>query len=327
MPLDLNYDEISSKFDRLVADGIVFYKPSTLIPLTHRGMTVRPPQSPPTPPHFLILPPPPFQFSFHIIEGHKTKPQEGDPVAATKAAQAAASNPAPCFGPGSDIANDHPDICITTVNGTHLLTMNKFPVFRPMLLLLTVDSYRRQHEPLARADLDAGWSVIDALRAEHYVFYNCTFRAGASRQHKHLQIVPAPGASEEYAAGYRFFPDYEGVGPGAEWRAPFTYFLVRWEGARLDADFLLEKYLGLLQKARVALGVAVEEQEIPHNFVLTKRWMMVIPRRAKVSHGLTANSAGMLGSMYIISQEQLDAWKEAGPTNVLAGLGIADEEF
>ncbi|KAJ6171726.1 hypothetical protein N7470_000793 [Penicillium chermesinum] len=245
MPLDLNYDEISSKFDRLVADGIVFYKPSTLIPLTHRGMT----------------------FSFHIIEGHKTKPQEGDPVAATKAAQAAASNPAPCFGPGSDIANDHPDICITTVNGTHLLTMNKFPSSR------------------------------------------------------HL------GRAREYAAGYRFFPDYEGVGPGAEWRAPFTYFLVRWEGARLDADFLLEKYLGLLQKARVALGVAVEEQEIPHNFVLTKRWMMVIPRRAKVSHGLTANSAGMLGSMYIISQEQLDAWKEAGPTNVLAGLGIADEEF
>lgn len=45
MPLDLDYDEITAKFDRLVADGIVFYKPSILVPVTHRGMIVRP--SPP----------------------------------------------------------------------------------------------------------------------------------------------------------------------------------------------------------------------------------------------------------------------------------------
>lgn len=45
MPLELDYDEITAKFDRLVADGIVFYKPSILVPDTHRGMIVRP--SPP----------------------------------------------------------------------------------------------------------------------------------------------------------------------------------------------------------------------------------------------------------------------------------------
>lgn len=42
MPLDLDYDDISAKFDRLVANGIVFYKPSTLVPITDRGMIVRP---------------------------------------------------------------------------------------------------------------------------------------------------------------------------------------------------------------------------------------------------------------------------------------------
>lgn len=273
------------------------------------------------------MPNPEPQFSFHIIEGHKIKPQEGDPVASNKATQSTggASQHA-CFGPGSDIANDHPDICITTVNGTHLLTFNKFPVFRTMLLLLTVDSYRRQHEPLALEDLDAGWTVIDNLKAEHYVFYNCTFLAGASRQHKHVQIVPAPGSSEEYAAGYRFFPDYEG--PDVEaWEPPFIYFLHRFEKAKPDAAYLLAKYVELLQKARVALKLPADEEQVPHNFILTKRWMMIIPRRAKVSFELTANSAGMLGSMYIASQEQLDAWKEAGPANVVAGLGIARNEL
>lgn len=200
--------------------------------------------------------------------------------------------------------------------------MNKFPVFRPMLLLLTVDSYRRQHEPLSLEDLDAGWSVITSLRAEHYVFYNCTFIGGASRKHKHVQIVPAPGSSEEYAAGFRFFPDYEG--PNAEVRRPlFVYFLYRFEGTKPDAADLLEKYLELLKEAREALKLPADEEQVPHNFILTNRWMLVIPRSAKVSYGLTANSAGMMGSIYIASQDQLDSWKEVGPSNVVRGLGIA----
>lgn len=58
-----------------------------------------------------------------------------------------------------------------------------------MLLLLTVDSCRRQHEPLFLEDLEAPWSTICGLREEHYVFFNCTVLAGSSREHTHLQIL------------------------------------------------------------------------------------------------------------------------------------------
>ncbi|KAJ5174371.1 uncharacterized protein N7482_000248 [Penicillium canariense] len=299
MPLNLSYEEICTTFDRLISNGTITYQPSKPILVTDNGMI----------------------FSFHFVESLKTKPQAEDAPETTKSSMinGVASQPI-SFGPGSDIANDHPDVCITTVNETHYLVMNKFPVFRPMLLLLTVDSYRRQHEPLELDDLEAGWSAICGLKEEHYVFFNCGLLAGSSREHKHLQVIPAPGRHEGYDEGFKFFLD------DPEQREPgFVNFVQRFEELPekrvKDGQQLLEIYQKLLQQAREVLNLSTNVA-CPHNFVLTQRWMVVIPRQAKEFHGLTANSAGMMGSIAIWTQEQLDSWKELGPMNVLRGLGL-----
>lgn len=41
MPLDLNYDEICTKFDRLMSDGIITYQPSKPVLIEDKGMLVR----------------------------------------------------------------------------------------------------------------------------------------------------------------------------------------------------------------------------------------------------------------------------------------------
>ena len=64
------------------------------------------------------------------------------------------------FGPGSDIANGHPDLLVQMPNDTHLLVINKFCIARPQLLLLTADSYRRRPKALSQADLAAAWTVL-----------------------------------------------------------------------------------------------------------------------------------------------------------------------
>lgn len=267
-----------------------------------------------------------------MVYALKDKPLAGDTPLVRRSAPPAENGvaaPPVSFGPGSDLVNDHPDMCITTVNGTHYLVINKFPVFRPMLLLLTVDSYRRQYEPLGCEDLEAGWDVLCGLREEHYVFYNCSVLAGSSREHKHLQAIPAPGSHDEYAEGFKFFPDYDDADFAAR-GPPFVHFLQRFHelpgGCVESGAQLLEIYLRLLRQTREVLGVHAGEV-CPHNFVLTKRWMLVIPRRAKEFHGLTANSAGMLGSVYLWTQDQLEAWKEVGPAKALAGLGVPREPF
>ncbi|KAJ5208877.1 hypothetical protein N7449_003256 [Penicillium cf. viridicatum] len=290
MPLDLSYDEICTKFDRLISNGIINYQPNEPILVVDGGMTAK--DAPET--------------KSSLTDGANTQPMS--------------------FGPGSDIANDHPDICITTVNETHYLVINKFPVFRPMLLLLTVDSYCRQHEPLVLEDIEAAWSTICGLREEHYAFFNCTVLAGSSREHKHLQVIPAPGKREGYDEAFKLFPDDDTepkTGPS------FAHFLQRFEdlpeGCVKNSEHLLEIYQRLLQQGRDALVLPTEVVPCPHNFVLTMRWMMVIPRRAKEFHGITANAAGMMGSIYIWNYDQLDAWKEIGPMKILAGLGLPRE--
>lgn len=40
MPLDLSYEEICTKFDRLIADGIIKYQPSKPLLLEDKGMLV-----------------------------------------------------------------------------------------------------------------------------------------------------------------------------------------------------------------------------------------------------------------------------------------------
>lgn len=99
------------------------------------------------------------------------------------------------------------------------------------------------------------------------------------------------------------------------------------DGQIQDGGVLFRIYVRLLQRAREALGIDSTEDACPHKFILTKRWMMVVPRRTDKFHDLTANAAGMVGSVFLWRQDQLEAWKEIGPMNVLAGRGLPGEGF
>ncbi|KAJ5918512.1 hypothetical protein N7466_010504 [Penicillium verhagenii] len=307
MPIGLlSHAEICAKFDRLVSNGIIAYQPSKPVLVTDQGMI----------------------FCFHVVQTLKSKPQADDKVHVLSSGASESDPHSGTFGPGSDLARDHPDIFITIVNDTHYLVHNKFPVFRPMLLLLTVDSYRRQHEALDREDLDAGWQMICEMKEEHYVFFNCGVLAGSSRAHKHLQVIPAPGADDRYGEGFKFFPDYDSV--PEEGPPGFVHLLQQFRDLPgdpvINSELVLEIYMRLLRQARELLNVQ-EGDPCPHNFILTKRWMMVVPRQAKLCHGITANSAAMVGSVYLDDPKQLDAWKEVGPMKVLASLGLPREQL
>lgn len=83
--------------------------------------------------------------------------------------------------PGSDI--DVSGYEITYVNGTHLLMFNKFCMYRPHLLLLTKDGWRRQYEQLDLQDLQAVWNVLESLNWRYFMFFNCGKDGGCSRLH------------------------------------------------------------------------------------------------------------------------------------------------
>lgn len=186
-------------------------------------------------------------------------------------------------------------------------------MFRPQLLLLTSDSYRRQWEPLEADDLAAACVVLDALReASLFVIYNCGMKGGASRQHKHLQVLPRPP---------RLFPDSE-----KDSRAvPYRFFLRHLDvelGSLEGQRKLFEIYKELLAEAKDSLGGSLDGDYIPHNVALAKEWLVVIPRRNADFEGITTNTPGIMGSVWLTSEEQLEQWKQSGPKRILAGLGV-----
>lgn len=200
--------------------------------------------------------------------------------------------------------------------------LNRYCVLRPQYLLVTNDFRERQTSPLNQADLAAAWTVLHKLGNPHIAIYNCGKEAGCSRSHKHLQIFPWIGYSDN---GVAVLPE----NAGDEIRIPFRSFSRKLsKGFSDDPDavkILLQHYEELLALAREALRVPVDSSATmcPHNVLLTKGWITVIPRvQANVANA-SANALGMSGLVWVSCQEDLEAWKNLGPVNVLAQLGVS----
>jgi ATP adenylyltransferase/5',5'''-P-1,P-4-tetraphosphate phosphorylase II len=220
------------------------------------------------------------------------------------------------FGPGSDIKRGPPEFLIANINSTHNFVFNKFCVYRAQYMLLAADSYQRQETTLTTEDLAAAWKVLTAFDTAHYVFYNCTSDSGNSREHKHMQLCEKPLSGED-GKGFTLFPDSKTPPP-----VPFKYFIEHFEDEP-STEALSAAYERLLVKTREALGLPEDAKRCPHNMILVKEWMMLIPRRKALVEETTVNAAGMMGLIWATSDEDIEAWRKMGPAKVLAEVGVA----
>ncbi|SMR45298.1 unnamed protein product [Zymoseptoria tritici ST99CH_1A5] len=235
------------------------------------------------------------------------------------------SNPSPTLRPGSDISTTGYEL--TPIGPQHFLAINKFSYARPHLMLLTSDAHRRQHEPLSLSDLAAAWTLLTlAVENDYMVFFNGGKEAGCSRAHKHLQMLPLPKHS--LAAFLDSDEDEEG---GVEPAVSFQWFWQRFgKGDVITPEGLKEAYDALMEKAEACCGRkedAVEGAACPHNFLLTKRWMLVVPRRKwGISKEVGANSMGVIGVLPCTTRADMEVWKEVGVGKGLAMIGVPREE-
>lgn len=73
----------------------------------------------------------------------------------------------------------------------HKLILNKFCAVRPQMVLHTVE-FESQDELLNESDFQAAWLALNSLGENYMVIFNGGKDAGASLNHKHLQVVPRP---------------------------------------------------------------------------------------------------------------------------------------
>ena len=147
------------------------------------------------------------------------------------------------------------------------------------------------------------------------MIYNYGRDAGCSRSHKHMQMFPRP-------LDFVLFPDRP---LNDIVKVPYIYDLIRLSPSSSTAEIassIFSAYLSCLQHARAVLGVG-ESEHVPHNVVLVRGWMLVIPRKRARVGGMSTNAAGMMGLVWVATEEELKEWKERGAWNVLREMGIA----
>lgn len=206
-----------------------------------------------------------------------------------------------------------PELLIEEVGPDHIAVLNKFNVLRHHLLIVT-RTFETQEALLNHGDLVALTTCMSEF--DGLGFYNGGTIAGASQPHKHLQLVPLPMA--EGLHDTPIDPIIDSAAPVGSMTTvpafPFPHVLVTLAGTELappHADELHRLYL----LACAAVGVTGEST--PYNMLLTRRWMLVVPRSREFWHGVSINALGFAGSLLVRSPSELDRLRAAGPISVL----------
>lgn len=215
-----------------------------------------------------------------------------------------------------------PSLTVGELGPRHLVVLNKFPVIERHLLIVT-RHFEDQCAPLRRSDFEA----LGALIARHggLGFYNGGRIAGASQSHKHLQWVPESAASLD-----DFLPET----PAADAHGLFTNALLPWAHAfvRLDdGGGALATLPGAAAGARLeaafhqacrALELPADADPMPpYNLLVSRRALLLVPRREEKWQDVSVNSLAYAGSLFVRDPEQIDRLRACGPLAVLAAVG------
>lgn len=221
-----------------------------------------------------------------------------------------------------------PDLLVGALSPTHAAVLNRFPVLRHHLLVVT-RAFEEQSLPLAGADFDAlarCLAEIDGLG-----FFNSGPEAGASQPHRHLQLVPfpvgggpAPTPIERVLTGVALDPSRATlpIYPFRHAVAPLPETAWRAEDPATRAAQAMELAYRALAR-RVGLVLTPGEPTAPYDLLATRRWMMVVPRSRERFEGVSVNAMGFAGSLLVRDRDQLEVVRRHGPVAVLQGVAVA----
>jgi sulfate adenylyltransferase (ADP) / ATP adenylyltransferase len=223
------------------------------------------------------------------------------------------------------------DLFVARVSSTHDALLNKYNVIDRHMLIVT-RRFVHQEALLDRADLAALAACVAEF--ESLGFYNGGAVAGASQPHKHLQMVPVPlgtGAHPlpiEAVLGHVAHRHGILIVPGLPFRHAFSWVDRVWEeDAFRTADRLMSHYRALLAAVGITAVAAGGEarQSGPYNLLVTRRWMLAVPRLQEHFAGVSVNALGFAGTLFVQDDARRAALARSGPMAALCAVAGARE--
>lgn len=217
---------------------------------------------------------------------------------------------------------------VADISDTHSALLNKYNVAENHLLIVT-RHFEDQEVLLTVSDFEALWVCMAEYNG--LGFYNGGEAAGASQRHKHLQMVPLPLAPDgpeipiEPLFTEAAFRGIMGTIPAF----PFRHVFVRLANNMVNspseaARRLFEIYASSL----VHLGMeppdagSLKRQSAPYCFILTRKWVLLVPRSREFCGSISINSLGFAGALLVRNTEEMGFLKEYGPMEVLRTVGM-----
>ncbi|MBN3856089.1 phosphorylase [Paraburkholderia sp. Ac-20340] len=209
------------------------------------------------------------------------------------------------------------DLCVGDISPTHVALLNKYNVIDDHLLIVT-RRFVPQTALLDQADFAA---LLVALRGRDALgFYNGGEEAGASQAHKHLQAVPLPLDDSGFRAPIEALFNSASVANNSV-ALPFKHAFASLDLMANDAGHAaFTCYRALLHAAGIgAIDVdGLAHQSAPYNLLVTRRWMLVVPRSAERVEGISLNALGFARSLFVRDAQQLATLAQIGPMTALS---------
>jgi len=215
---------------------------------------------------------------------------------------------------------------VEPVADDHVLILNKYPVQRGHLLLISRD-WVPQGAWLTAND----WRAVAQVDADTtgLWFFNSGPLAGASQPHRHLQLLPR-SATEPlcprqhwFETQIRFTNDQPGNRghehlAGDPLRAACAVLGRERRSADSDPFLTLQ---GLYRRLAMSLELGDPEGSAapahPYNLLLTPQWMALIRREREHSHGFSINGLGFAGYLLLTDHADADWLERHGPEALL----------
>lgn len=216
------------------------------------------------------------------------------------------------------------DLFVANIRENHVLILNKFNVVNHHLLIITRE-FESQDSVLTLEDFSSFWVVLKQING--FGFYNGGKLAGASQPHKHLQIVPYPLVKEIDSLPINdLVLSHKNQGQLITINSfPFENKVIFFEDIMTEkieelGKLTLNYYYQLLEQ----LNITIKENKPSkhYNLLITKNWMMIIPRNQEKFASISINSLGFIGALLVKNNEELELLLKHKPLEILAEVAI-----
>jgi len=229
-----------------------------------------------------------------------------------------------------------PDLYVGELTNHYRLLLNKFNVMDHHILMVTTQ-FEPQQTPLGIEDFLAAMICLQAQNG--LVFYNGGPEAGASVEHKHLQMIPLPltpltlspllPGNDVPFPFQKVFSSISTSNPTST-ALPFKHLVIAtdfsvngsFDSLKASAENNCRNYQEMLKELN--LSTNTDGMIAPHNLLMTRDFLWVVPRSKERFQGLAVNALGFSGTLLVKDTEQLNELDNIGCLNLLKAVAFSD---